>query len=95
MAARKRRRSYTFISEMPRSTRENNENQQVDTNVYDQALVQTPLQTRVQTSVHTPATEDNQDTHATPTPLEDSSQELTHNNTTDASVQSSLASSGS
>nr|GEU77819.1 hypothetical protein [Tanacetum cinerariifolium] len=39
--------------------------------------------------------EANQDAHATSTPLEDSSQELTRNNTTDASVQTSLASSGS
>ncbi|GKF71112.1 hypothetical protein Tco_0207226, partial [Tanacetum coccineum] len=38
----------------------------------DQASAQTPVQTRVQTPVHT-AKEDNQDTHATPTPLEDSS----------------------
>ncbi|GKF73233.1 hypothetical protein Tco_0219565, partial [Tanacetum coccineum] len=80
---------------MPGSTRENNENQEVDTNVSDQALVQTPVQTRVQTPVQTPATEDNLDTHATSTLLENSSQELTRNNTTDASVQSSLASSGS
>ena len=91
MAAKKRRRSYTFMSEMPRSTRENNENQELDTNISDQTLVQTPIQTPVQT----PATEDNHDTHATPTPLEESSQELTRNNTTDASVLSSLASSGS
>ncbi|GKB16970.1 hypothetical protein Tco_0850893, partial [Tanacetum coccineum] len=82
MAARKRRRTYTFMSEIPRSTWENNDNHE------------TPIETPVQTLVQT-ATEDNQDTHATPTPLEDSSQELTCNNTTDASVQSSLASSGS
>ncbi|GJU18478.1 hypothetical protein Tco_1146444 [Tanacetum coccineum] len=75
---------------MPRSTRENNDNQEVDTNVFDQV----PVQTRVQTMVQT-ATEDNQDTHATSTPLEDLSQELPRNNTTDASVQTSLASSGS
>ncbi|GJX33665.1 retrovirus-related pol polyprotein from transposon TNT 1-94 [Tanacetum coccineum] len=89
MAARKRRRTYTFMSEMPRSTHENNDNQEVDTNVSHQDPVQTPVQTHVQTPVHT-AIEDNQDT-----PLEDSSQELTRNNTTDASVQSSLASNGS
>nr|GEV81153.1 hypothetical protein [Tanacetum cinerariifolium] len=86
MATRKRRRTYTFTSEMPRSTQENNDNQEVDTNVSDQDHVQTLVQT---------ATEDNQDTHATSTPLEDSSQDLTHNNTIDASVQTSLASSGS
>ncbi|GJS78705.1 hypothetical protein Tco_0644384 [Tanacetum coccineum] len=68
MAARKRRHTYTFMSEMPRSTRENNDNQEVDTNVSDQDPVQTRVQTRVQT-----ATEDNQDTHATSMPLEDSS----------------------
>ncbi|GJV97481.1 hypothetical protein Tco_1549058 [Tanacetum coccineum] len=70
MAARKRRRTYTFKSKMPQSPQENNNNQET-------------------------AIEDNQDTHATPTPLEDSPQELNRNNTTDASVQSSLASSGS
>ncbi|PWA82797.1 coatomer subunit alpha-1 [Artemisia annua] len=73
MAARKRRHTYTFMSEVPHSTRENNENQEVDTNVF----VQSP-------------TEHNQDTHIAPTQLGNSSQELNHNNTTDASVQSSL-----
>ena len=79
MAARKRRRIYTFMSEMPRSTQENNENQEVDTNV----------------SVQTP-TEHNQDTGSVPTLIGgDSSQELNrNNNTTDASVQSSLGSRG-
>ena len=40
MAARKRRRAYTFMSEMPRSTQENNENQEVNTNV----SIQTPTE---------------------------------------------------
>ncbi|GKG48725.1 hypothetical protein Tco_0512872, partial [Tanacetum coccineum] len=46
--------TYTFMSEMPWSIRENNGNQEVDTNVSDQD----PVQTRVQTLVQT-ATEDN------------------------------------
>lgn len=40
MAARKRRRTYTFMSEVPQSSQENNENQEVDTNV----SVQTPTE---------------------------------------------------
>ncbi|GJU85489.1 putative transposon, En/Spm-like, transposase-associated domain protein [Tanacetum coccineum] len=60
MAARKKRRTYTFMSEMPRSTRENNDNQEVDTNVFDQVPVQTRVQTMVQTAI-----EDNQDNHVT------------------------------
>lgn len=79
MAAKKRRRSYTFMSEMPQSTQENNDHQEVDTNV----------------SAQNP-TEHNQDTRIASTLLGgDSSQELNrNNNTTDASVQSSLGSCG-